>query len=376
LAGSRHTLVDMEELEEGQGSRFDWPLLFTVLALVALGLVNIYSATYHHDDQHFISKQLISFGIASTVCSLILLLDYRIFERIAYVTYGFNLLALATVPFVGSVRYGARRWIDFGFFSWQPSESMKIMMILAVAKYFHTKNQIRKMGLKELIVPCLMIGVPGLMTIAQPDLGTGGHIMIVGAVMLLFVGIRPNILIWTALLGIVSFPVFWQYGLKEYQKDRIITFMNPTRDPKGEGYNAIQSLIAVGSGEATGKGFTRGTQTQLEFTPEGHTDFIFTVLSEEWGFLGALALFSLYLLLFYRMVGIASHANDIFGAVLGVGIIGLMASQIFINVAMVTGMFPIVGIPLPLMSYGGTSMLTALGSLALLMNVGYRRTLF
>jgi rod shape determining protein RodA len=366
----------MEELEEGQGSRFDWPLLFTVLALVGLGLVNIYSATYHHDDQHFISKQLISFGIASLVCSLILLLNYRIFERIAYVTYAINLLALATVPFVGSIRYGARRWIDFGFFSWQPSESMKIMMVLAVAKYFHARNQIQKMGLKDLIVPCLMIAVPGIMTIAQPDLGTGGHLMIVGAVVLLFMGIRPKILIWTALLGVVSFPVFWQYGLKEYQKDRIITFMNPTRDPKGEGYNAIQSLIAVGSGEATGKGFTRGTQTQLEFTPEGHTDFIFTVLSEEWGFLGALALFSLYLILFYRMVGIASHANDIFGAVLGVGIIALMASQIFINVAMVTGMFPIVGIPLPLMSYGGTSMLTALGSLALLMNVGYRRTLF
>lgn len=366
----------MEELEEGQGSRFDWPLLFIVVGLVLLGLVNIYSATYHHQDQHFISKQLFSFGIASVVFTIILLLDYRLFERVAYIAYGSNLLALSMVPFIGSMRYGARRWIDFGFFSWQPSESMKIFMILAVAKYFHSKNQIRKMGLKELIIPCLMIAVPGLMTIAQPDLGTGGHLMIVGSVILLFVGIRPKILIWAALLGVVSFPVFWQYGLKEYQKDRIITFMNPTRDPKGEGYNAIQSLIAVGSGEATGKGFTRGTQTQLEFTPEGHTDFIFTVLSEEWGFVGCMLLFSLYILLFYRMVGIASHANDIFGAVLCVGIVALMASQIFINTSMVMGMFPIVGIPLPLMSYGGTSMLTSLLSLALLMNVGYRKTLF
>jgi rod shape determining protein RodA len=366
----------MDELEEGQGSRFDWPMLFTILALVGLGLVNIYSATYHHQDQHFISKQLMAFGIAGSVAGIIMLFDYRLFERVAYILYGFNLVGLAMVEVFGSIRYGARRWIDFGFFSWQPSESMKMMTILALAKYFHSKNHIRKMGLKDLIVPVLMIAVPGLMTIAQPDLGTGGHMMIVGAVMLLFVGIRPKILIWAAVCGVVSFPIFWQYGLKEYQKDRIITFMNPTRDPKGEGYNAIQSLIAVGSGELTGKGFTKGTQTQLEFTPEGHTDFIFTVLSEEWGFLGSTLLYGLYLLLFYRMVGIASHANDIFGALLGVGIIGLLASQIFINTAMVMGMFPIVGIPLPLMSYGGTSMLTAMGALALLMNVGFRRTLF
>jgi len=366
----------MEELEEGQGSRFDWTLMLTVLALVGLGLLNIYSATFHQQNQHFISKQIMSFGIGAGVFAVIMLFDYRIFERIAYLAYGLNLVALSLVPFVGTLRYGARRWINFGFFSWQPSETMKIMMILAVAKYFHSKNQVRKMGLKELIVPVLMIAVPGLMTIAQPDLGTGGHMMIVGATILLFVGIRPKILIWTALMGIVSFPVFWQYGLKEYQKDRIVTFMNPTRDPKGEGYNAIQSLIAVGSGEVTGKGFTRGTQTQLEFTPEGHTDFIFTVLAEEWGFLGSILLFSLYLIFFYRMIGIASHANDIFGAVLGVGVVALMASQVFINTAMVMGMFPIVGIPLPLMSYGGTSMLTAMVSLGLLMNVGYRRTLF
>jgi rod shape determining protein RodA len=366
----------MEELEEGQRSRFDWPLFFAVLALVGLGLVNIYSATYSHGNNLFISKQLIAFGLSGIFFVVILLFDYRIFERIAYLAYGANLVGLALVPFIGSLRYGARRWIDLGFFSWQPSESMKVMMILALAKYFHAKNQIRKMGLKEMIIPSLMIAVPALMTISQPDLGTGGHLLLIGAAVLLFVGIRARILVWAAVLAVVSFPVFWQYGLKPYQKERIITFMNPTRDPKGEGYNAIQSLIAVGSGEVMGKGFTRGTQTQLEFTPEGHTDFIFTVLAEEWGFVGALALFLLYLLLFYRMVGIAAHANDIFGAVLGVGIICLMATQIFINIAMVTGMFPIVGIPLPFMSYGGTSMITAIVSIALLMNVGYRRTLF
>jgi len=174
----------------------------------------------------------------------------------------------------------------------------------------------------------------------------------------------------------VSFPIFWQYGLKAYQKDRIVTFINPMRDPRGEGYNAIQSLIAVGSGELTGKGYQKGTQTQLEFTPEGHTDFIFTVLAEEWGLIGAIVLFLLYVLMFYRMVGISSMASDTFGALLGVGITALLASQIFINIAMVCGMFPIVGIPLPLLSYGGTSLLTSMLGLALLMNVGFRRSIF
>lgn len=367
----------MEELEEGQGARFDWVLLLSILALISLGMINIYSATHSHmAEGNFISRQFISLGLAAVIFIVILLFDYRLFERVAYILYGLNLMALALVPFVGVTRYGARRWIDLGLMNWQPSETMKVLTILALAKYFHVKNQSTKMGIKDLLIPVLIVAVPALMTMAQPDLGTGGHIMIIGTAMLLFVGIRTRILAWVALIGVVSFPVVWKYGLKEYQKDRIVTFMNPTADPKGVGYNAIQSKIAVGSGELIGKGYLKGTQTQLEFTPEGHTDFIFTVLAEEWGLLGALVLFGLYLMLFYRMVGIASHANDTFGSLYGVGITALMASQIFINIAMVCGLFPIVGIPLPLLSYGGTAMITAGVGLGLLMNVGYRRTLF
>ncbi len=366
----------MEDIEEGQRSRFDWPLLLVVFILIGMGLVNIYSATHGHGGGDFLSKQLGAFALALVISAGVMILDYRIFDRLAFLFYGFNLLALALVPFLGVIRYGAKRWINLGFFNWQPSETMKIMTVLALAKYFQKRNQVKKMGIKELIIPGLIAGVPALMTIAQPDLGTGGHIIIVGAAMLLFVGIRPKILIGTCIIGIVSFPIFWQYGLKEYQKDRIVTFINPMRDPRGEGYNAIQSLIAVGSGELVGKGYQKGTQTQLEFTPEGHTDFIFTVLAEEWGLIGAILLFVLYSFLFYRMVGIASMASDTFGALLGVGISALLASQIFINVAMVCGMFPIVGIPLPLLSYGGTSLLTSMFALALLMNVGYRRSIF
>jgi rod shape determining protein RodA len=367
----------MDELDEGQESRFDWPLLLTIFALVGLGLLNIYSATQSHaGGGGFVAKQMISMAIAMLMFVLIILFDYRIFDRLAYLFYGLNLIALAMVPFLGVMRYGARRWIDLGFFNWQPSETMKIVTILALAKYFHAKNQIEKMGIKQLIVPLAIIAVPGLMTISQPDLGTGGHIFLIGFAVLFFVGIKTKLLLWGLLAGVISFPIFWSQGLKPYQKERIITFMNPTRDPRGEGYNAIQSLIAVGSGELTGKGFKRGTQTQLEFTPEGHTDFIFTVLAEEWGFLGAALLIFLYIILLYRMIGIASHANDIFGAILGVGITALISSQIFINIAMVCGMFPIVGIPLPFLSYGGTALITALVGMGLVMNVGYRRTLF
>ncbi|NCN42635.1 rod shape-determining protein RodA [bacterium] len=366
----------MEDIEEGQRSRFDWPLLLVILLLVGMGLVNIYSATHGHGDGDFLTKQLIALTVALVASLGVILLDYRIFDRVAYVLYGVNLFALALVPFLGVTRNGARRWIDLGAFNWQPSETMKIITILALAKFFQKRNQVKKMGLKDLVIPGLIAGVPALMTISQPDLGTGGHILIVGVAILLFVGIRPKILIGACILGIVSFPIFWQYGLKAYQKDRIVTFINPMRDPRGEGYNAIQSLIAVGSGELTGKGYQKGTQTQLEFTPEGHTDFIFTVLAEEWGLIGAIVLFLLYVLMFYRMVGISSMASDTFGALLGVGITALLASQIFINIAMVCGMFPIVGIPLPLLSYGGTSLLTSMLGLALLMNVGFRRSIF
>ncbi len=308
--------------------------------------------------------------------SAVLLIDYRLFERVAYIGYGVNIVALLLVPYFGLLRNGARRWLDLGFMNWQPSETMKFMVVLALARYFSTRISLRQLGLKDLVIPGLILGVPALLTVAQPDLGTGGHLAITGTVILLFVGIRPKLLLTFLFLGIVSFPIFWKYGLKSYQKDRIVTFLNPAADLQGKNYNAWQSLIAVGSGEIVGKGFRKGTQTQLDFTPEGHTDFIFTVLAEEWGFFGTSLLFFLYIGLFYRCTQIASQANDPFGAILCVGVVGLLASQIFINIMMVSGMFPIVGIPLPLMSYGGTSLISALMALGMVLNVGFRRSIF
>ncbi|MBS1985169.1 MAG: rod shape-determining protein RodA [Bdellovibrionales bacterium] len=361
-------------------SRFDWTLLGTVVGIMCIGLVNVYSATSGRGSGMSASamalRQLVHLGGGLGVIGILMLIDYRLIERMAYVFYALNLVALMAVEALGVLRLGARRWIDFGFFAYQPSETMKLCVILALARYFHNKNSMAKMGFREMIPPALIVGIPGLLTIIQPDLGTGGHMMIAGAVMLLFVGIRPSVLWTLAVVGIVSFPLAWQYGLKPYQKDRIRTFVDPMQDPKGDGYNAIQSMIAVGSGEVTGKGFQKGTQTQLDFTPEGHTDFIFTVLAEEWGLVGSLFLLGAYLFLLQRCVTIASLARDKFGSLVCVGIIAMLTSQIFINISMVCGMFPIVGIPLPLVSYGGTAVINVCLALGILLNVGYKRTIF
>ncbi len=371
-----------EEFESSDEARFDWALILALVSLVGLGLINVYSATANIPGLVGVTsydmalRQLMNLGIGLFVIGLIMLVDYRLVERVAYVIYGVNFFFLALVPIFGVVRYGARRWLNLGFMSYQPSETMKIATILALAKYFHNRSGTHRLDFKDLIKPGLILCVPGFLTITQPDLGTGGHLLISGTAILLFVGIRPRVLITGIIAAIVSFPVAWQYGLKPYQKDRIRTFIDPMADPKGEGYNALQSMIAVGSGQLSGKGFKQGTQTQLHFTPEGHTDFIFTVLAEEWGFLGALSLFGLYLFLMYRCVHIASLARDKFGSLVCVGIIGMIASQIAINIAMVCGMFPIVGIPLPLVSYGGTSVITVCASLGMLLNIGYRRTIF
>ncbi len=369
----------VEDFSTTEETRFDWALLLTMAIIIAIGVLNIYSASQNLakiEHTNFAFKQAIFAVGGFALIGVIMIFDYRIIERFAWVLYGLNMIALLLVPFIGHVRYGARRWLDIGHIMYQPSESMKIICIFALAKYFHTKDTVKKMDFKDLFVPLLILGVPALITITQPDLGTGGNIAIIGTIMLLFAGVRTRVLVTGLLVAIISFPIAWEYGLKPYQQDRIRTFIDPMSDPKGDGYNALQSMIAVGSGQIAGKGYMKGTQTQLDYTPEGHTDFIFTVLAEEWGLLGSLTLFALYIILFYRCINIAASARDKFGSMVGVGIIGMLASQSLINLLMVTGLFPIVGIPLPLVSYGGTSIMTVSLALGTLLNIGYRRTLF
>jgi len=360
--------------------KMDWVLLWAMLAVIVMGLVNLYSAATDplSATTGYFLKQVIYYGIGFVLMGAILFFDYRFYERIAYVLYGLNFLALLLVrlPGIGIYRNGARQWINLGPVMFQPSETMKLALIMALAAYFHNKVRSMRMGVRELLVPSLIVVAPVLLIVMQPDMGTGMHLFITGSSILFFVGIQRRILLTVTLLGIISAPIVWQYGLKEYQRDRIRTFLDPTRDPRGHGYNALQSKIAVGSGEIFGKGFTKGTQTQLDFTPEGHTDFIFSVLAEEWGFVGCLLLLAAYLLLLSRIVSIALMAQDRFAMLIAIGVLTMISSQVVINIFMVIGLFPIVGIPLPLASYGGSSALNVCASLGLVLNIGYRRGIF
>jgi rod shape determining protein RodA len=295
-------------------------------------------------------------------------------EEISYGFYVVLIISLVAVLLFGRVVGGARRWIVFGPVSFQASELGKILFILAISRYFSDRFTTNGMELKDLLVPFLMTIVPFLLIAAQPDLGTGGiYVLIflgISFIALLRVGSVSKIVI----SGLVVIPVLWTM-MKGYQKQRVLTFLNPEKDPFGAGYHIIQSKIAIGSGGLWGKGFLRGTQGQLRFLPEQHTDFAFSVVAEEWGFLICLAILILFLLFITRVFYIARQVNDRYSSfvISGIGIYFLL--QVFINMAMVMGMFPVVGVPLPFISYGGSSMIANMFALGIVINLSKHRHL-
>jgi rod shape determining protein RodA len=253
---------------------------------------------------------------------------------------------------------------------------MKLAIVLVLARSLAEKSPVNGLGVKELILPIFLTLIPFGLTVSQPDLGTAMMIVSVAGSMLLFVGIRKPLLISLVIVGILIVPLAWNFGLKEYQKNRILTFIDPNRDPQGTGYNSIQSKIAVGSGKFFGKGFRNGTQSQLDFLPERHTDFIFSVLSEEHGFVGSFTVFTLFIILILIGVKIATQARDKYGALLVVGCLSIIFWHMFVNIGMVMGMLPIVGIPLPIMSYGGSGIITTFTCLGIISSVSTRRYIF
>jgi rod shape determining protein RodA len=287
-----------------------------------------------------------------------------------------NVILLALVLVAGKSSLGAKRWIGFGGFHIQPSEFMKISMVLCLAKYFETERTVGGLGLKELLLPSVLVLVPTMMIILQPDLGTGMIILLTYGSLLLFLKIKPKILISLAALGILLGPLAYQYALKPYQRQRIISFIDPTSDPKGSGYNSIQSMIAVGSGKIFGKGYKKGSQSQLNFLPEHHTDFIFSVFSEEHGFVGCLLLLLSYLFFLFTGFTIAYRSNDKFAFLFSLGLMFVFFWHIFVNMGMVMGILPIVGVPLPFLSYGGSALITAILGVAILTSISNKKTLF
>lgn len=353
---------------------FDWTLLLLVLGICAIGIINIYSAVFSLGERQFplYLKQVQWVLLGMFFMLVIFLIDYRVINEGAYIIYGISVGLLLVVFLYGYTTHGSQRWISLGGFSFQPSELMKLTIILALARYFDDHKSHESYTLRELFIPVLIVIVPFLLILKQPDLGTALIIMIIFSSIVLFIGINWKS-VFIILAGcLVLIPIGWHF-LKDYQKDRLITFLNPDNDPLGAGYHIIQSMIAVGSGGIFGKGFIKGSQTQLKFLPEQQTDFVFSVFAEEWGFTGALVLIIMFMSLILWGLKIALHSRDLLGTLIAFGITAFISWEVFINIGMVLGILPVVGIPLPFLSYGGSAMVVLMTAIGLLMNVSVRR---
>ncbi len=361
-------------------SRTIW--LFTGL-VIAIGLVALYSATFENVrvTRQVFYDQLLWSALALGVMFVISRISYRFFYDSAYVIYGISVALLIAVLFSGRSALGATRWFDLGFFSFQPSEVSKLAVIMMLARYFSSSNEIFSFNVRgavraayeDLLFPFILVLISFALIFKQPDLGTALLILGIFIVMVYASGeeIGPFRIFMGACAGLV--PVGWHF-LKDYQRDRVLVFMNPNADPLGAGYTIIQSRIAVGSGQMFGKGWLAGTQNQLNFLPERHTDFIFSVIGEEWGFLGALFLLVCFLVLIWTGLQIAERVKDRFGHMVAVGIVTILALQVVINISMTVGLSPVVGITLPFISYGRTSFMVFAVLMGILLNLSSRRS--
>jgi rod shape determining protein RodA len=357
---------------------FDWILLLLLLLIGTISVLNLYSATYpirDHGGSQIFMKQIYWFLVGFAVLLMMTAFDYHVLERLAYPAYFFSVALLVLVFVVGDVRSGSQRWLSLGGFSFQPSEFVKIVLVITLARFFSEHGQVNEYRLRDLWRPFMLIAVPCFLIVKEPDLGTALTIAVVCFSIILFVKVKWQSLLILLLTAIAAVPFIWS-NLEAYQQKRILTFLSPEMDPLGAGYHINQSKIAIGSGMFWGKGFLKGTQTRLHFLPEQHTDFAFSVLAEEWGFAGSVFLLLLYLFLMLWGVNIAKTSKDKFGALIALGIVAIIFWQLVINVSMATGLLPVVGIPLVMFSYGGSSVVTTMAAMGLLMNISMRRFMF
>lgn len=346
-------------------------LLFLICCVAGIGFIALYSAGGGSLDP-WAYKHLLRFCIMLCLSLVIALVDVRFYAKISYLAYVGVLLLLVAVELMGEIGMGAQRWINLGVIQLQPSELMKIVVIMALARYFHARSLEEVRRWRTLIFPVALIILPVIFVLLQPDLGTSLMIIMAGVAILWLVGVRW----WKFATGIVltagSIPVVYHF-LHDYQKKRIQTFLDPESDPLGAGYHIMQSKIALGSGGIKGKGFLEGTQSNLNFLPEKQTDFIFTLFAEEWGLTGGIVLLTLFGIIFFYGFVMAFQCRHHYGRILVLGLIINFSLYIFINIAMIMGLMPVVGVPLPLISYGGTAMLTIMISLGLMMSAFIHR---
>jgi rod shape determining protein RodA len=349
----------------------DWTLLLTTVVLGALGALTLRSLHVDRAGGVVFWRQIAWFGVGAAALLAVASLDYRRIVRAAPALYAAGLGALGAVLILGRTVSGARRWIGVGSFTIQPSEMFKVVFVL-MAVWVLTARLTRASGLATVGLTLGVLGIPFLLIVKQPDLGTALVLVPVVVALLVGAGLRLRLVIGLLAGGLAVMPAAW-FAMKDYQRERIMVFLDPVRDPLGSAYNVIQAKIAIGSGQLLGKGVAGATQSRLSFLPERHTDFIFAVFAEMWGFVGCALLLACYAVLLARGFDIAASARERVGRLVALGATVLLATQILINVGMVTGLLPVVGVPLPLMSYGGSSMLTTLAAVGLLLSVRMRQ---
>ena len=355
----------------GKLLQLNWPFLAVVTAITLIGVAALYSVA-GGSIEPWASRHVARYCIGLALLLAIALIDIRWWVRAAYPLYALAIVLLMLVPIIGVESGGARRWLGYGEASFQPTELMKIALVLALARYYQWLSPRKVSWPHALLPPLLMISAPIVLALEQPDLGTAALFGIIGAGLLFLAGVS-----WAYFAGaiaaiIAALPHIWE-RLHDYQQERVLTFFDPGRDPLGSGYHILQSKIAIGSGGVAGKGFMQGTQAQLNFLPEKHTDFIFTMFSEEMGFLGGIVLLALYLLALAFIIFMAMRCRGTFARLMAAGVGLCLFAYVFINVAMVTGLLPVVGVPLPLVSYGGTAMLTMMAGFGFVLNAHLNR---
>lgn len=360
-------------------------IFIIALLICVVGVLSIYSSTYRKEGelwQNIYQRQILWIVIGIVIFQLFSNLNYRRIWDLTNVLYWVMVVLLFLVFVLGIVRLGAQRWLRFAWFNFQPSEAAKLIMVVFLARYFSAKSvddialKAGSFGLfRGLVLPFIFVAVPVCFIIEQPDLGSGAMVFLIFLGMLFLSKIRIRYAFILLAIMASAVPVVWNY-MRGYQKERIMVFLNPNIDPLGAGYTMIQAKIAIGSGGFFGKGWLSGTQSQLRFLPESHTDFVFSTFTEEWGFLGGLVLIFLYYLLIRQAIVIAEKTSDHFGRLLSLGIALMLGMQIAVNIAMNLGLAPVVGIPLPLMSYGGSSVIVTFIALGILVNINKTRAVF
>lgn len=355
---------------------FDWTLFLTASALAVIGVINLYSATSAARAalSDIYIQQVYWLVLGGILGAVVAVIDYRHYERLGYLLYGIGIVFLILVFILGKDIRGSSRWIAIGSFGFQPSEFMKLFLIIALAKYLHDDPRTEARGIKDLVAPTVLMGIPTFLVLKQPDLGTALIHLLIFVTICLLMRIR-----WQTFVGIgvgvgILLPIAWVYVMKEYQRQRILVFLNPEANILGSGWHAHHARVAIGAGGFKGQGFMQGTQNQFHFLPDQHSDFPFAVFAEDWGFVGCFVLVCLYGFLVLWAIRIAATAKDRFGAVLAVGVGALIFWHALFNLGMVTGLLPVVGVTLPLFSAGGSSVLTIMLGIGLLMNVSMRRS--